>query len=222
LLGRWRTSANHCANYLLKTLLFVSKNGLESLTKKSEREVQGAHGFLIDEFLWPVSNTRSDAFGGSLAARVRFAAEITGAIRRDVGPSFPIALRLSQHKLQDQNAKIVRDAKDIEQLTAPLVDAGLNLFDIATRSVSQPAFAVSPLTLGGWFRKLSGRPVVANGSVGLDKPGQRDAELAPLDVVDVLLVRDEVDLIAVGRGLLADAGVGQQGARGAARRTATI
>jgi 2,4-dienoyl-CoA reductase-like NADH-dependent reductase (Old Yellow Enzyme family) len=168
-------------------------------------EIQGAHGYLIDEFLWSVSNTRTDRYGGLLAARTRFAAEVIHAIRREVGPIFPIALRLSQHKLQDQNGQIVRDAREIEQLTAPLVDAGLSLFDIVARSVSQPAFTDSALTLGGWFRKLSGRPVIVNGSVGLDKPGQRDAGLAPLDAVDDLLARDEVDLIAVGRGLLADA-----------------
>jgi 2,4-dienoyl-CoA reductase-like NADH-dependent reductase (Old Yellow Enzyme family) len=79
------------------------------------------------------------------------------------------------------------------------------MFDIAARTVSQPAFADSPLTLGGWFRAVSGLPVTANGAVGLDRPGQRDAGLAPLHAVHDLLARDEVDLIAVGRGLLADA-----------------
>jgi 2,4-dienoyl-CoA reductase-like NADH-dependent reductase (Old Yellow Enzyme family) len=46
--------------------------------------------------------------------------------------------------------------------------------------------------------------VIANGAVGLDRPGQHDAGLAPLDAMHDLLARDEVDLIAVGRGLLAD------------------
>ncbi len=167
-------------------------------------EIQGAHGYMIDEFLWSKANTRTDRWGGSIAARTRFAAEIIRAMRRTVGPEFPIALRLSQYKLQDHEALIVRNANEVQQLVAPLVDAGLSLLDIATRSVSQPAFANSPLTLAGWFRKLSGLPVIANGAVGLDRPGQRDAGLAPLDAVHDLLARDEVDLIAVGRGLLAD------------------
>jgi 2,4-dienoyl-CoA reductase-like NADH-dependent reductase (Old Yellow Enzyme family) len=47
--------------------------------------------------------------------------------------------------------------------------------------------------------------VIASGAVGLDKPGQRDAELAPLEPVHEILGRGEVDLIAVGRALLADA-----------------
>ena len=167
-------------------------------------EIQGAHGYLVDEFLWPKANTRTDRYGGPIAARVRFAAEIIQAMRRTVGPEFPIALRLSQYKLQDHEVLIVRNPDEVGQLVAPLVDAGLSLLDIAARTVSQPAFADSSLTLAGWFRKLSGLPVIANGAVGLDRPGQRDAALAPLDAMHDLLARDEVDLIAVGRGLLAD------------------
>ena len=167
-------------------------------------EIQGAHGYLVDEFLWSKANTRIDRYGGPIAARARFASEIIRAMRRAVGREFPIALRLSQYKLQEHEATIVSSAGDIEQLVAPLVAAGLSLLDIATRTVSQPAFADSPLTLAGWFRKLSGLPVIANGAVGLDRPGQRDAGLAPLDAMHDLLARDEVDLIAVGRGLLAD------------------
>ena len=167
-------------------------------------EIQSAHGYLPDEFLWSTANTRTDRYGGSIAARARFAAEIIRAMRRAVGPQYPITLRLSQYKLQDYTALIVSDPNEIAQLVAPLVDAGLSVLDIATRTIAQPAFAGSPLTLAGWFRKLSGLPVIANGAVGLDRPGQRDAGLAPLDAVHELLARDEVDLIAVGRGLLAD------------------
>ena len=167
-------------------------------------EIQGAHGYLVDEFLWSKANTRTDRYGGPIAARARFAAEIIQAIRRAVGPEFPIALRLSQYKLQDYEALIVHNPDEVGQLVAPLVDAGLSLLDVAARTVSQPAFADSPLTLAGWFRKLSGLPAIANGAVGLDRPGQRDAGLAPLDALHDLLARDEVDLIAVGRGLLAD------------------
>ncbi len=167
-------------------------------------EIQGAHGYLVDEFLWPKANTRTDRYGGPIVARARFAAEIIQAMRRAVGRELPIALRLSQYKLQDHEALIVRDANEVGQLVAPLVDAGLTLLDIAARTITQPAFSDSSLTLAGWFRKLSGLPVIANGAVGLDRPGQRDAGLAPLDAMHELLARDEVDLIAVGRGLLAD------------------
>jgi 2,4-dienoyl-CoA reductase-like NADH-dependent reductase (Old Yellow Enzyme family) len=167
--------------------------------------LQGGHGYLIDEFLWSVSNTRTDRFGGSLASCVRFAAECVRAMRRAVGPDFPLAMRLSQYKLQDYQALIMRSPDDVAILAEALVDSRLTLFDIATRTLAEPAFAGSSLTLAGWFRKLSGLPVIANGMVGLDKPGQRDAGLAPLDTLHALLARDEVDLIAVGRGLLADA-----------------
>jgi len=167
-------------------------------------EIQGSQGYLIDEFLWSKTNSRTDRYGGTIGHRAQFAAEIIAAIRRAVGPEFPIAFRFSQHKQQDYDAVVVADADELAQLIAPLVDSGVSLFDVVTRRYWQSAFPDSPLTLAGWFRKLSGLPTIAIGGVGLDTAGQRDGDVAPLDQLTELLARDEFDLIASGRALLAD------------------
>lgn len=67
-------------------------------------ELHGAHGYLLDEFLWWGSNLRTDEYGGSRAARARFPAEIVAAIRAAVGPGFAIAFRFSQWKDHDYTA----------------------------------------------------------------------------------------------------------------------
>jgi 2,4-dienoyl-CoA reductase-like NADH-dependent reductase (Old Yellow Enzyme family) len=58
-------------------------------------QVHGAHGYLISSFLSPVTNLRADAWGGSLENRARFLLEVVRAVRRAVGPDFPVALKLN-------------------------------------------------------------------------------------------------------------------------------
>ena len=70
-------------------------------------ELHGAHGYLLDEFLWTRTNLRTDSYGGSLAARTRFPAEVVAAVRGAVGPDYPIVYRFSQWKASDFGASIV-------------------------------------------------------------------------------------------------------------------
>lgn len=69
-------------------------------------EIHGAHGYLIDQFFWSGTNSRTDQYGGELANRTRFAAEIVKNVRAAIGPDFPIILRVSQWKQQDFAARI--------------------------------------------------------------------------------------------------------------------
>src|SRR5690554_3151834 len=69
-------------------------------------ELHGAHGYLIDNFLWEGLNRREDSYGGSRRARSQFAAEIVQAVRQAVGENFPIIFRFSQWKQQDYSARL--------------------------------------------------------------------------------------------------------------------
>lgn len=102
--------------------------------------VHGGHGYLIDQFLWSRSNRRTDAYGGSLANRARFAVDVIKEIRRRVGPDFPIFMRLSQWKVQDYEARIAETPDELAQLLEPMADAGVDLFDCSTRRFWEPEF----------------------------------------------------------------------------------
>jgi 2,4-dienoyl-CoA reductase-like NADH-dependent reductase (Old Yellow Enzyme family) len=172
-------------------------------------ELHGAHGYLLDQFHWPVTNRRTDRYGGDMAGRVRLSAEIAAAVRAATGPDFPIAFRFSQWKGADYNARIAEDPAELEAFLTPLTDAGVSIFHASVRRYWLPAFAGSDRTLAGWTRHLTGRPVITVGSVGVaaafrgtaDEAAQPSLTLAPL--VD-LLERGEFDLVAVGRAVLAD------------------
>ena len=133
-------------------------------------DLHGAHGYLLDQFHWPVTNRRTDAYGGDMAGRVRLSAEIAAAVRAAVGPEFPVDFRFSQWKGNDFDARIAESPKELEAFLTPLVEAGVSMFHASTRRYWMPAFDGSGRTLAGWTRHLSGRPVIGIGSVGVGGP----------------------------------------------------
>lgn len=143
-------------------------------------DIHGAHGYLIDEFLWAQLNARTDEYGGSLANRVRFAVEVVRACRAATAPDFPIFFRMSQWKQQDYRAQLAETPEELAQIVQPLAEAGVDLFDCSTRRFWEPAFAGSDLSLAGWVRKLSGKATMMVGSLGIAK------EVLEKDAMDAL------------------------------------
>lgn len=172
--------------------------------------IHGAHGYLIDAFLWQETNRRSDKWGIDLAGRTRFAAKIIAAIRRAVGPVVPIMFRFSQWKQQDYEAVLAENPARLEALLAPLVEAGVDILDASTRHFERPAFAGSDRTLAGWAKTVTGLPTMAVGGVGLsvDLYGSYaaggSAAIDNLDLVRERIDKGEFDLIGIGRALIAD------------------
>ncbi|KRF07144.1 1,2-oxophytodienoate reductase [Paenibacillus sp. Soil766] len=172
-------------------------------------ELHGAHGYLIDQFLWEKTNQRTDKYGGSLLARTRFAAEIIEACRRAVGPDFPIIIRLSQWKSTEYTAKLAATPELLGQLLAPLVEAGVDIFHCSTRRFWEPEFEGSSLNFAGWVKQLTGKPTITVGSVGLDDEflgsfRGKSAGTADINELLVRLEQNEFDLVAIGRALLVD------------------
>jgi 2,4-dienoyl-CoA reductase-like NADH-dependent reductase (Old Yellow Enzyme family) len=174
-------------------------------------EIHGAHGYLIDQFFWAGSNPRTDAYGGSLAKRSRFAIELIEAVRAAVGPDFPIIFRFSQWKQQDYSARLVQTPEALKDFLQPLADAGVDIFHCSTRRFWEPEFDGSDLNLAGWTRQLTGKPTITVGSVGLDGEFLQfmvntDKVAQPADLSGLLkrLSNQEFDLVAVGRALLVD------------------
>lgn len=172
-------------------------------------ELHGAHGYLIDQFLWAHTNRRTDAYGGDPVARTRFAAEIVAAVRAAVSPGFPVIFRFSQWKQEAYSARLAETPQELDAILAPLAAAGVDAFHASTRRYWLPEFDGSDLNLAGWTKKLTGKPTITVGSVGLDGDflhafTGRGAELGSLDNLLDRFERDEFDLVAVGRALLQD------------------
>ena len=172
-------------------------------------EIHGAHGYLIDQFFWEGTNQRTDNWGGSMDNRGRFAVEIIKAIRAATGPDFPIVLRYSQWKQQDYTARLATTPQELEQFLMPLSSAGVDIFHCSQRRYWEREFDGSDLNLAGWTKKITGKPTITVGSVGLNDDffGAFKGQDSSTRAVDDLLERleeGEFDLVAVGRALLQD------------------
>ncbi|RZU53803.1 2,4-dienoyl-CoA reductase-like NADH-dependent reductase (Old Yellow Enzyme family) [Krasilnikovia cinnamomea] len=174
-------------------------------------ELHGAHGYLIDQFLWSRTNRRTDQYGGDIARRTRFAADVVRACRSAVSSDFPIIFRLSQWKITDFDARLAASPAELEEIVSPLAAAGVDVFHCSTRRYWEPAFEGSPLTLAGWVRHITGLPTIAVGSVGLRDSDfistlltGAGAAVEGLARVAEFLNRGEFDLVCVGRALISD------------------
>jgi len=174
-------------------------------------ELHGAHGYLIDQFLWSRTNRRTDEYGGDIVRRSRFAADLIRECRSAVSADFPIIFRLSQWKITDFSARLAESPAELEQIVSLLADAGVDAFHCSTRRYWLPEFPGSELTLAGWVRKITGLPTIGVGSVGLQNSEFTStlldgvgAEVDGVARVADHLSRGEFDLVCVGRALISD------------------
>lgn len=155
-------------------------------------EVHAAHGYLIHEFLSPLSNQRDDEYGGSLENRARFLLRIVRAIREAVGESVPMHVRFSGTDAAEGGWSV----EDTAIVTGWAAEAGADLFDISSGGlVAHQQIETGPgyqVPLASHVRRVSGVPVSA---VGMIDSGP-DAEQ--------ILADGHADAIRVGRAWLRD------------------
>ena len=177
-------------------------------------EIHGAHGYLLDQFLWHGTNLRTDGYGGpDIRDRVRFPAEIVAAVREATGPDFVIGFRFSQWKEADFAARVAATPDELKLMLSVLRGAGVDLFHASARRFWTPEWPPSPLGIAGWTRSLTDVPVIAVGSVGLDVDvmesfGGAEARAtgaAGLSELQRRFASGEFDLISVGRSHISDA-----------------
>ncbi|MDC6282730.1 NADH:flavin oxidoreductase/NADH oxidase family protein [Pandoraea sp. XJJ-1] len=100
-------------------------------------EIHGAHGYLVNQFLSPHHNRRSDEWGGSPEKRRRFVLAVYAEIRRQVGPDFPVGIKLNSADFQRGG---FTEEESIETIRA-LADAGIDLIEISGGTYEAPAMS---------------------------------------------------------------------------------
>ncbi len=158
--------------------------------------VHGGHGWLINQFLSPYFNHRTDEYGGSLENRVRLAREVLSAVRQAVGPGFPIEFRMSGSEMFDGGYDLeegVRIAQAVEDLVDLIhVSAGSYKFGFSITHPSMFRDHGCNVFLAEEMKKHVSKPVATIG--GLNDPA----------MMDELIGSGKVDLGVMGRSLLAD------------------
>jgi len=176
-------------------------------------EIHACHGYLLDQFLWPAINRRTDRYGGAaMSGRAAFPAEVIAAVRAATGPDFTISVRISQWKELDYEAKIAATPGELSELVSILRSAGADLFHVSTRRFWTPEWEGSDLGLAGWVKSFAGAPVIAVGSVGLDVDvmatleGEEARPTGNSRIEDLVrrFRRGDFDLVSVGRSQIGD------------------
>ena len=158
--------------------------------------VHGGHGWLINQFLSPLFNHRTDEYGGSLANRCRFAIEVLKAVRGAVGPGFPIEFRLSGAEFVEEGYDLNEGVR-IAQTLEPYID----LLHV-TAGTYQKTFGITHpsmfeehgrnVFLAAEIKKHVKVPVATIG--GLNDPSQ----------MEEIIAGGQADIVYMGRALLAD------------------
>ena len=150
-------------------------------------EIHAAHGYLLHQFLSPLSNQRTDGYGGDLAGRSRIVVEIVDAIR-DVWPDHkPLFVRVSATDWVEGGLEV----EDVAELGRILAGHGVDLIDVSSggnspdqKIVSEPGYQVP---FAEAVRARSGLPVAAVGLI--TEPEQAEKILAGESADAVLLAR---------------------------------
>ena len=170
-------------------------------------EIHGAHGYLIDNFLWDGTNERKDIFGDSIEGRSQLATQIVKAIRSEVSSDFIVGLRFSQWKQQDYEARLASSPEELKRVISPPAEAGLDYLHSSMRRFWDSEFEGSEENLAYWTKKITGLPTISVGSVGLDSDFiDMSAPASPTNINIAIddITNSKYDMVAVGRALIAD------------------
>lgn len=155
-------------------------------------EIHACHGYLLNQFYSPLTNFRTDAYGGSLENRIRIIREVIAAVREAVGEDYPVAIRLGGSDYMEGGSTI----DDAVTACRRFAQDGIDLIDL---SGGMNSFSVKGRNYAGFFRDMTEAvkavvdvPVILTGGVW----SAANAE--------TLLQEGAADLIGVGRALLRD------------------
>lgn len=164
-------------------------------------QVHGAHGYLVNQFLSPFWNKRSDAYGGTIENRARFLFEVVDAIRAEVGQAFPFLIKLSSEDMIEGGFSTEESAWVAEKLATRGIDAievsggsrycqtKLNHIRQAITKEDQEAyFASNALRI----KEAAGVPVIVVGGI------------RSYEVAERLVLEGEADYIALSRPLVCE------------------
>ena len=151
-------------------------------------EVHAAHGYLLHEFLSPLSNQRTDRYGGSIENRARLTLDVVAALRRAMPEAMPLVVRISATDWAEGGWS----GDDSVQLATWLKAAGVDLVDVSTGGlVGGVRIPVGPGYQVPFARQVREGAGVATASVGLiTDPAQAEAIVANGDADMVLLARE--------------------------------
>lgn len=154
-------------------------------------EIHGAHGYLINEFMSPLTNKRTDEYGGSTENRARFLKEVIKNVREIWTEELPLMLRVSAEEYSDGG----NSPKDTAEIINFAKDSGIDIVDVSSGGVVEARINTYPgyqVTFAEIIKANTELPVIGGGLI-----------TSPL-MVEEILQNNRADLVYLGRELLRD------------------
>ncbi|QNB47804.1 FAD-dependent oxidoreductase [Thermanaerosceptrum fracticalcis] len=161
-------------------------------------EIHGGHGYLVNQFLSPYSNKRTDEYGGTFENRMKFPLEVIQRIRKEVGESFPIIYRMSAEEYVAGGLTL----DDTTVFARKLVEAGIDALHISGGVYETSAMIIQPAAIpqGCFVENAAAIKKAINGEVPVLVAGRiKDPVMA-----EQIIREGKADLVSMGRALLAD------------------
>ncbi len=161
-------------------------------------ELHGAHGYLINQFLSPYSNQRTDEYGGSPENRARFPLEVLARVRKEVGDAFPIIYRMSSEEFVGGGLTL----EDMKGFSVILSDNGIDAIHVSGGVYESSAMIIQPAAIpqGLYVEHASAVKESISSRVPVLVVGRiKDPEMA-----EDILAQGKADMVVMGRALLAD------------------
>jgi len=178
--------------------LALEKNGIDKViddfTKAAGRalktgykviEIHAAHGYLLHEFLSPLSNHRTDEYGGSFENRIRLTVQVTEAVRKVWPQELPLFVRISATDWADGGWDIDESVK----LASVLKDKGVDLIDCSTGGlVSHQKISLGPGYQVPFAERIKKETGILTGSVGLITEAKQAEQILSDKKADIILI----------------------------------
>ena len=158
-------------------------------------EIHAGHSYLISQFLSPIYNKRTDEFGGSAENRTRFAHMILEAVRKQVGPHFPIFLRISADELMEGGNTLEDTLAYLEYL-----EKEVDVFDVSCGLNGSIQYQIDANYLPDGWRSYMARAVKEK----FGKPCIAVGNIRHPQIAEEILAKGDADFIGMGRGLIAE------------------
>lgn len=158
-------------------------------------EIHAGHSYLISQFLSPTTNDRTDEFGGSKENRARFAKMVMDEVRSQVGPMFPIMLRISADELVE-GGNTLEDTLELLEYFAEEAD----IIDVSAGLTGSIHYQIDANYLKDGWRSYMARAVREK----FNKIVMTTGNIRDPKVAEEILEKGDADLIGMGRGLIAE------------------
>ena len=158
-------------------------------------QIHGAHGYLVSQFLSPLSNQRTDKWGGSLENRMRFVVEVYKEIRTQVGPDYPVEIKIKSADFQRGGF----EEEESMEVIGILSKLGIDMIEISGGTYEKPAMVKGTRKKSTIAREAYFLDYIQKARKITDKPLLLTGGFRTVSVMEQALEKGELDLVGLAR-----------------------